>query len=201
MKNHIHLLFETSEHQLARTMQTLQFTFSHTTTASTTRPAMQKRGALLDLAPCLPSCDFPRSSAGAVRLNVVDDSRKHAKLSRSSSPLPPRVQPSWLSLRATFSPAHPLAATSPARPESAKTASSPRDAPCPKRGPSNRLHLSLREWPRLPFTARIERAQFHRARSASKKGTWPLLPHPSEAARCVSTEDHQAPSPPLLRES
>ena len=33
---------------------------------------------------------------------------------------------------------------------------------------------SLGEWPRLPFTARIERAQFHRARSASKKGTWPL---------------------------
>src|SRR6267378_4561396 len=27
---------------------------------------------------------------------------------------------------------------------------------------------------RLPFTARIERAQFHRARSASKKGNWPL---------------------------
>ncbi len=27
---------------------------------------------------------------------------------------------------------------------------------------------------RLPFTARIERAQLHRARSASKKGTWPL---------------------------
>jgi hypothetical protein len=41
---------------------------------------------------------------------------------------------------------------------------------------------------------------FHRARSASKKGTWPLPPHPSEAARCASTEDHQAPSPPLLRE-
>ena len=36
--------------------------------------------------------------------------------------------------------------------------------------------LSLREWPRLPSTARIERAQFHRARSASKEGTW-LLPH------------------------
>jgi len=30
------------------------------------------------------------------------------------------------------------------------------------------------EWPRLPFTARIGRAQFHRARSASTKGTWPL---------------------------
>ena len=34
--------------------------------------------------------------------------------------------------------------------------------------------LSYVEWPRLPFTARIERAQFHRARSASKKGTWPF---------------------------
>jgi hypothetical protein len=62
---------------------------------------------------------------------------------------------------------------------------------------SNPLHLSLREWPRLPFTARIGRAPFHRARSASKKGTWPLPSHPSEAARCASTEDHQAPSHPL----
>jgi hypothetical protein len=31
-----------------------------------------------------------------------------------------------------------------------------------------------REWPRLPFTARIERPRFHRGGSASKKGTWPL---------------------------
>src|SRR6185503_12167655 len=37
-------------------------------------------------------------------------------------------------------------------------------------------YQSQGEWPRLPFTARIERAQFHRARSASKKGTWPLPP-------------------------
>ena len=44
--------------------------------------------------------------------------------------------------------------------------------------PSDSPYLSLREWPRLPFTARIERAQFHRARSASKKGTWPLPPSP-----------------------
>ena len=44
----------------------------------------------------------------------------------------------------------------------------------PKRGPSDSLYLSLGERPRMPFTARIERAQFHRARSASKKGTWPL---------------------------
>ena len=34
----------------------------------------------------------------------------------------------------------------------------------------------IEEWPRLPFTARIERAHSYRARSASKKGTWPL-PH------------------------
>ena len=33
----------------------------------------------------------------------------------------------------------------------------------------------LRGVARLPFTARIGRAQFHRARSASKKGTWPHL--------------------------
>ena len=39
------------------------------------------------------------------------------------------------------------------------------------------LCLSWREWPRLPFTARIERASSHHARSASKKGTWPLPPH------------------------
>ncbi len=44
-----------------------------------------------------------------------------------------------------------------------------------QRGTSNSLYLSLGEWPRLPFTARIERAPFYRARSACKKGTW-LLP-------------------------
>ena len=47
----------------------------------------------------------------------------------------------------------------------------------------------------MPFTARIERAQFHRARSASKKGTWPLPPHPSEAARSASTETMPAAPP------
>src|SRR5207302_8617014 len=61
------------------------------------------------------------------------------------------------------------------------------DALYPGRGPSNILYLPLEEWPRLPSTARIERAPFHRARSASKEGTWPLPPHPSEAARCAST--------------
>ena len=38
-----------------------------------------------------------------------------------------------------------------------------------ERGHSNSPHLSLGEWPRLSFTARIGRAQFYRARSASKK--------------------------------
>ena len=99
-----------------------------------------------------------------------------------------------------------LATTSPSRPKSAKTASSPKDALFHGQGRSERLkivppsllftlfsdgqdefpaarvecghsdppYFSLGEWPRLPFTARIERARFHRARSASKKGTWPL---------------------------
>jgi hypothetical protein len=45
-----------------------------------------------------------------------------------------------------------------------------------QQGLSNSHYLSIGERPRLPFTARIERAQFHPARSASKKGTWPLPP-------------------------
>ena len=39
---------------------------------------------------------------------------------------------------------------------------------------------------RLPLTARIGRAQFHRARSACKKGTWPLLFYLSKLARVHS---------------
>ena len=115
------------------------------------------------------------------------------------------------------------AAISPARPESAKTASSPWDAHNPERGPSNSLHLPLGEWPRLRstarierghsnsltspegvgrlfFTARIERPPFYRGGSASKKNGLPAPSHHSEAARCASTEDHQAPSPPLFCE-
>ena len=40
------------------------------------------------------------------------------------------------------------------------------------------FHIPPKGVARLAFSARIGRAQFHRARSASKKGTWPLLPHP-----------------------
>src|SRR5438309_5858588 len=53
---------------------------------------------------------------------------------------------------------------------------------------------------RLFFTARIERPPFYRGGSASKKNGLPAPSHPSEAARCASTEDHQVPSPPLFRE-
>ena len=39
---------------------------------------------------------------------------------------------------------------------------------------SSSVESYWREWPRLPSTARIGRALFHRARSASKEGTWSL---------------------------
>jgi len=51
----------------------------------------------------------------------------------------------------------------------------------PQRWPSNSQCLSSGERPRPPSTARVQRG-------------------PSEGARCASTEDHQPPSPPLLRE-
>jgi len=39
-------------------------------------------------------------------------------------------------------------------------------------------------------SARVPFHHFHRARSASKKGTWPLPSDPSETARCTSTGVH-----------
>ena len=64
--------------------------------------------------------------------------------------------------------------------------------------PSNRIPPLLKTSTRgselrLPFTARIERALFHRARSASKKGTWSLPSHPSEGARSGSKESSSRP--------
>jgi len=45
----------------------------------------------------------------------------------------------------------------------------------------------------VPYTARIERPPFHRGGSVSKKGTLGhSFLHPSQAARCVSTEAQQA---------
>jgi hypothetical protein len=43
--------------------------------------------------------------------------------------------------------------------------------------PSKLACFSLREWPRLPSTAGMERAHSHCARSASKEGAWPLPSH------------------------
>src|SRR5207249_1331437 len=67
------------------------------------------------------------------------------------------------------------------------------------------LCLSLGDWPRLPFTARMGRAHSYRARSASKKGTWPLPAHPLSDkvsphqynAQPMATVDPAAPRQPL----
>jgi hypothetical protein len=95
-----------------------------------------------------------------------------------------------LPLRATFSPAHPLARRdvplSQARASCfllcTITPSRPEESPdCP----------SLRASNEHSFIVRVLRARMI---------VWRLPSHPSEAARCTSTEDHQAPSPPLFRE-
>ena len=46
MKNHIQLLFETSEHPLARTMQTFQFTFSQYDNRRYNKTAYAKTGGI-----------------------------------------------------------------------------------------------------------------------------------------------------------
>jgi hypothetical protein len=52
---------------------------------------------------------------------------------------------------------------------------------------------SLQGVARLSFTARIGRAQLHRARSASKKGTWPLPPLPLTPVVFVLFRCHKEP--------
>ena len=69
--------------------------------------------------------------------------------------------------------------------------STPRRAISPSEGLPILYTSMLGEWQRLPFTARIERPPFYRGGSASKKGTWPLPLHPSQAARCASTGEQQ----------
>jgi hypothetical protein len=76
----------------------------------------------------------------------------------------------WSRLRATFSPAHPLAR---------------RDVPLARARAFKFSLLCPRGAARLSFTARIGRAPFHRARSASKKdglaAPYPTLPRPRVA--------------------
>ncbi len=105
-----------------------------------------------------------------------------------------------------------LATTSPSRPESAKTASLPKDAPCPKQGCSD-LSLykgwvgeGLSDFPtspegagRLFFTARIERPLFYRGGSASKETMPAASLSPSEAARCASKGIVPATPSPLFQ--
>ena len=65
----------------------------------------------------------------------------------------------------------------------------------PRRGPSDSL-TSPEGVGRLFFTAHIERALSHRARSASKKNGLPTPSHHSETARYASTGDSPGhPSP------
>jgi hypothetical protein len=49
--------------------------------------------------------------------------------------------------------------------------------------------MFLGEWPRLPSTARVERAHSDRARSASKEGAWPLPPYHFQSADAKASEN------------
>jgi hypothetical protein len=87
-----------------------------------------------------------------------------------------------------------LVTTSPSRPESAKTASSPRDALCPKQGRSKRREMILpgllvyvvpKDGPDESPTARVQRGS-------------------SETARCASTSDppgHPSPAGGIFQHS
>ena len=73
----------------------------------------------------------------------------------------------------------------------------PRRAICPGEGLPISYPILGGSGRGLPFTARIERAPFHRARSASKKDTWPLPPYSSQVARCASAGIVPATLPPF----
>src|SRR5678809_266847 len=55
-----------------------------------------------------------------------------------------------------------------------------------EQGPSDSLYLSSREWPRLPFTAHIERPLLHRGGSASKKAPGRSLLLVFSSPRCYN---------------
>jgi hypothetical protein len=71
--------------------------------------------------------------------------------------------------------------------------------PYPGRGPSYFLYLSLEEWPRLPFTARIERyiCSFQ-ARSFSLQG-WGLIDLPLRASNEGSPRPRVARAQKIIR--
>ena len=115
-------------------------------------------------------CLLPIPSSARVIPSTISFSRAAWSIldcaRRTKYMLPPSslvISQGWrlidLPLRAAFSPAHPLAR---------------RDVPVARARAFQLAKPRFREWPRLPFTARIERALSECARSASKKGTWPL---------------------------
>jgi len=98
------------------------------------------------------------------------------------------------SKRLDFSPAQPWRLFHPPALSLPKQSLRPETHLFPSEGLPNSTYPSFKEWPRLPFTARIERAHSYCARSASKKGTWPLLPHPSETAALRESRGLTGPS-------
>jgi hypothetical protein len=96
-----------------------------------------------------------------------------------------------LPLRATFSPAHPLAR---------------RDVPVARARASCFLFCIIkpslpRESPDCPSLRASDEHRFIVRVLRARRMVWRLPSHPSQAARCASTGDHQAPSPltpPLL---
>ena len=90
-----------------------------------------------------------------------------------------------LPLRATFSPAHPLAR---------------RDVPLARARASCYVLLNItlslsRESPDYPLLRASDEHRFIVRVLRARRMVWRLPILPSEAARCASTEDHQAPSP------
>ena len=93
-----------------------------------------------------------------------------------------------LPLRATFSPAHPLAR---------------RDVPLARARASCFLLCIIkpslpRESPDCPSLRASDEHRFIVRVLRARRMVWRLPSHPSQAARCASTGDHQAPSPSRL---
>ena len=110
-----------------------------------------------------------------------------------------------LPLRATFSPAHPLADIFyPPYPPIASQSIS-RDVPVSQARASCFLLCTITpsrpgESPDCPSLRASNEHSFIVRVLRARRIVWRLPSHPSEAARCASTGDQQTPSPPLLRE-
>ena len=96
-----------------------------------------------------------------------------------------------LSLRAAFSPTRPLADIFHPPDPPIDSQSISRDVPLARARANSESYISLisllGEWPRLPFTARIERyrCSFQACSFLSRGWVWLIPILPSEAARCA----------------